>query len=55
MEIIGLIRPARRKNVPSPLHLSTVSSDKVDEIFRQIFFQCTAPVLQVLKDFNSEC
>jgi hypothetical protein len=55
MEIIGLTRPAFRKDVPSPLHLSTVSSGKADEIFRQIFLQCTAPVLQVLKDYNSVC
>ncbi len=40
MEIIGLTRPACRKDVPTPLHLSTVLSDKVDEIFRQIFLQC---------------
>ncbi len=53
MEIIGLTRAACRKDIPSPLHLSTVSSGKADEIFRQIFLQCTAPALQVLKDYNS--
>ncbi len=39
-ELLGLIRSACQKSVPSPWYLSTASSCQAGGVFRQLFLQC---------------